>query len=294
MKPYCKLCEKVLTCSKTGIKRHEVSKKHQEKLKTTTTPLRQMINQVTTADATTTMEVKLCAFIAQHNLPLCLSQDMLELLRSLFPNDTALRNVKLGKQKATNIVRQVLGFDYLKELVSLLRCRFFSVIIDEATDQSTKKQLAIVATFFDMEKFEMQCWLVDMLETEDGSGKGIYSKMKEAFSNMNIPMSNIIGYSSDTTNVMFGQFNSVVQLLKSEFSYVQTVKCSCHLIHLVSSYVASKLPKSVEDLCRDVYAHFHRSLKRQEVYKEFQAFYGTAPLKLLSPAQTRCSSYKNA
>ena len=168
MKPYCKLCEKVLICSKTGIKRHEVSKKHQEKLKTTTTtttPLRQMVNQVTTADATTTMEVKLCAFIAQHNLPLSLSQDMAELLRSLFPNDTALRNVKLGKQKATNIVRQVLGFFYLKELVSLLRCRFFSVIIDQATDQSTKKQLAIVATFFDMEKFEMQYWLVDMLET---------------------------------------------------------------------------------------------------------------------------------
>jgi hypothetical protein len=74
------LCEKVLTCSKTGIKRHEVSKKHQEKVKTTTTmsSLRQMINQVTTADAKTAMEVKLCAFIAQHNLPLSLSQDMVE------------------------------------------------------------------------------------------------------------------------------------------------------------------------------------------------------------------------
>ena len=100
-------------------------------------------------------------------------------------------------------------------------------------------------------------------------------------------MGNIIGYSSDTTNVMFGQYNSVVQLLKSEFSYIQAVKCSCHLIHLVSSYAASKLPKSVEDLCRDVYAHFHRSSKRQDVFKQFQAFFGVEPHKLLSPAQTR-------
>ena len=62
----CKLSEKVLTCPKTG-----VSKKHQEKVKMTmkTSPLPQMINQVTTADATNTMEVKLCGFIAQHNLP---------------------------------------------------------------------------------------------------------------------------------------------------------------------------------------------------------------------------------
>ena len=36
-------------------------------------------------------------------------------------------------------------------------------------------------------------WSIDMLETEDGSAKGIYFKMKEAFSNMNVPMSNING-----------------------------------------------------------------------------------------------------
>ena len=39
-----------------------------------------------------------------------------------------------------------------------------------------------------MERFEMQYWLADMLETEDGSAEDIYSKMKEAFSNMNILM----------------------------------------------------------------------------------------------------------
>ena len=55
----------------------------------------------------------------------------------------------------------------------------------------------------------------------------------------------------------------------------------------MASYAASKLPKSVKDLCRDVYAHFHRSSYRQDVYKKFQAFFDTEPLKLLSPAQTR-------
>ena len=64
------------------------------------------------------------------------SQDIVA-LHSLFANDAALKNLKLGKQKATNVVRQVLGFDYLKELVSLLHSCFFSIIIDEATNQST-------------------------------------------------------------------------------------------------------------------------------------------------------------
>ena len=66
MKPYCNLCEKFLTCSKTGVKRHKLSKKHQENLnsKSRTSSIRQMMNQATTADASTSMEVKLCAFVA--------------------------------------------------------------------------------------------------------------------------------------------------------------------------------------------------------------------------------------
>ena len=100
-------------------------------------------------------------------------------------------------------------------------------------------------------------------------------------------MDNIIGYSSDTTNVMFGSQNSVSQLLKSDVRHVHVVKCSCHLIHLASFYAALKLPKSLEDLCRDVYAHFSRSSKRQDASKEFQEFFEVEPHKLLSPGQTR-------
>ena len=291
MKPFCKVCTCWLTSAKTSLKRHVESQKHQGNVKLSragkTSSIDQLVRQTPTSDATTSIEVKLCAFIAEHNLPLSLCESMVTLIRSLFPNDTALRHVKLGKQKTTNIIRQVLGFDYLKEMVSLLRSRKFGIVIDEATDKSVKKQLAIVASFFDVEKFEVQYWLLDMVETEDGTAAGIYAKMKESFHELNIPMANIVGYSSDTTNVMFGPYNSVSQLLKSEFPHVQIVKCSCHLIHLVSSYAALKLPKSVEDLCRDIYAHFHRSSKRQDVYTEFQAFYDVEPHKLLSSAQTR-------
>ena len=70
-------------------------------------------------------------------------------------------------------------------------------------------------------------------------------------------MENIIGYSSDTTNVMFVEHNSVTQLLKAEYPNIFIVKCSCYLIHLVSSYAALKLLKSLEDLRCDIYNHFH-------------------------------------
>lgn len=286
--PYCKLCGKVVTCSKTGLKRHMASNNHEKNSKATqSNTIANIFSKVTTRDETSAMEIKLCSFIAEHNLPLSISVDFVELLRSLFPRDEVLKNLKLGKQKATNVVRQVIGFDYLNEAVTALQSHKFSFIIDETTDKSTAKQLAILTTHFDMESFKSKQYLLDMIEVDDGSAKGIYSAVKQSFHELHVPMKNIIGYSSDTTNVMFGAHNSVAQLLKAEFPHVFTVKCSCHLIHLISSYAALKLPKGLEDLCRDVFNHFHRSSKRQDTYAEFQQFFHVEPHQLLSPGQTR-------
>lgn len=104
-------------------------------------------------DESSSIEIKLCAFIAEHSLAISLSDNLVELLWSLSPLNPTLKNVTLGKQKATNIIRQVIGFDYLQEAVSVLCEWKFSVVIDETTDVSTLKQLAILVTYFEMELF---------------------------------------------------------------------------------------------------------------------------------------------
>jgi hypothetical protein len=57
--------------------------------------------------------------------------------------------------------------------------------------------------------FYPKVFFLDMVEIVDGTANGIYSAVKQVFSELHIPMQNIMGYSSDTTNVMFGEHNSV-------------------------------------------------------------------------------------
>ena len=159
-----------------------------------------LFNRPTTEDEARSMEIKLCAFIVEHNLPISISDHFVELLCSFFPNENTLKNVRLGKQKATNVIRQVIGFDYLHEAISALQSRKFSLIIDETTDMSTVKQLAVLATYFDRQSFETKCLLLDMAEIVDGTANGIYSAVKQVFPELHLPMENI-GYSSDTTNI---------------------------------------------------------------------------------------------
>ena len=195
--------------------------------------------------------------------------------------------MKLGKQKATNIVRQVSAFDYLQSAVKTFKEHIFSIISDERTDRSSVKQLALLACYFDVESFVLKNYLIDLVECTNSSAVGLYSALKSTRNGMNIPMENIIGYASDTTNVIFGEHHSVSQLLKKDYNHVKTFKCSCHPIHLASSKAALELPKSLEDLCRDVFSHLSRSSKRQKEYESFQAFFEIEPLKILSPGQTR-------
>ena len=95
--PYCKYCQKFVTCTKTGLKRHSTSNIHQKNTKDTSVAgtLTSYFTKSATRDETSSMEIKLCAFIAEHNLPISLSDDFIALLKSMFPLNNTLKNVTL-------------------------------------------------------------------------------------------------------------------------------------------------------------------------------------------------------
>ena len=52
------------------------------------------------------------------------------------------------------------------------------------------------------------------------------------FERSDIPL---VGYASDTTNIMFGEHHSVVRLLKDKIPNLFVMKCLCHSAHLSAS-----------------------------------------------------------
>lgn len=294
--PFCDACKVKISCARTAIKRHGDSKSHENVLKMVANlkksqPSIRSVFESSSHDVAK-MEIKICSFITEHNLPISICESFVPFLRSIFPSDSVVKNVKLGKQKATNTIRQVLGFHYMKENVQLLQEHKFSLIIDETTDRATISQLALLGVYFDKEKFQLVNVFIGLIELSDGKAHTIYNKVKECLSEMHIPMENIIGFCADTCNVMFGKHNSVSQLLVKECPWIVLVKCSCHLIHLCSSYASMMLPKSLEDLCRNIYAHFHMSSKKTKAFHEFQDFFDIERHNILKAGHTRWLSMK--
>lgn len=293
-RPSCSFCATPVPCSKSGIQRHGKSAGHIQKMKTC--KLQRAVSHCFTAQSSTIdyemlTEARVCGFIAENNLPFSLANSVIDLVKALCPSNSAekdsLQKMSMSRTKCVNIARQGLGFNFSKSLVEILKTTMFSIIPDETTDISSEKQLALCVVYFDYEKMEPVTSFFDMAVVEKCDAQSLYDAIKKCFEDKDIPLNNIIGFASDTCNVMFGERHSVAALMKADYPNISFVKCSCHIIHLCVSHACLKLSTSLEDLCRNIYAHFSRSSLRQHELKEFQQFLNISPHKMLSFGQTR-------
>ena len=102
--------------------------------------------------------------------------------------------------------------------------------------------------------------------------ESLFQALVGLFEGDGISLNNIIGFAADTTNVMFGEHNSVASRLKEKIPDIFLTRCICHSAHLCASHACEKLPRTAEELLRDVYNYFCHSSKRQAEFRAFQSF----------------------
>lgn len=93
-------------------------------------------------------EIKLTGFLTEHNISFNSADHLTNLIKSCFPDSKIAQNMSLGRFKATQISKNVIGACAEEEIVSYLKCSKFSLIIDESTDISSVKTLCICVRFF--------------------------------------------------------------------------------------------------------------------------------------------------
>jgi len=133
----------------------------------------------------------------------------------------------------------------------------------ETTDVSAENQLGVVVIYCNSNSVDVYTQIFNLVPIEDCTAKGICAAIKNSFHDKGISMNNLIWYSSDTTNAMFGCKDSVVALLKEDHPSVIAVRCtcSCHMKHLCASYACLKLSTSLEDMLKNIDVHFSVPVK---------------------------------
>ncbi|CAG9835526.1 unnamed protein product [Diabrotica balteata] len=293
---FCKVCNIKLLSHKSVLTNHANSTKHKGNMKKVAENVKitSVFRPSTLVENTRIAELKLCGLVATNNLPFSFVDTLVPLLKNIAPDSEIIKSITLKRTKCSAVVTESLGKCFSERLSSQLRepgC-FFSLIMDETTDIATKKQCAFAVIYYDSNNSNIVTSFFDIVEAEGSKANELFDTLKKRLVDKNIPISNLVAFSSDTTNVMAGQYHSVFALLKNEIPNILCVKCSCHMAHLAISHACLKLPRSIEDLVRNIGSHFSRSAMRNERLQEFQSFFKTDIHKILKPAITRWLSLK--
>ena len=110
-------------------------------------PISHMLTQDNYSDQVKRAEIKMAAFIVEHNLPFRVMDHLSGLVSTAFPDSKIAAKFCSKRTKTRSIIKNVMAKHFRDDLKVVLCHSKFSVIIDETTDIAAKKQLALVVRF---------------------------------------------------------------------------------------------------------------------------------------------------
>lgn len=147
---FCDACHVHISVSagKMEVQRHSATKKHQEmcsKAKLPSVLDMPLVSGKTKIDKSVRDgEIRLAAFICEHDLPIRTVEHMPALIQAICPDSNIAKQIKCGRTKLTSIINHVTGEVSSDILIRKLQDSKFSLIVDESTDLSSVKHLCMV------------------------------------------------------------------------------------------------------------------------------------------------------
>ena len=136
----------------------------------------------------------------------------------------------------------------------------FSLTVDESTSTSNQRVLALLVNYFSESEGKVLCEHLQCVQLEAVDAESIENAIMNLFSELDIPLSNLVSIHSDSCNVMRGIHNGVCTRLRRRIpSLIDTGGDVCHTIHNASSKLTRHFDERVESLLDHLY------VDRQEV-----------------------------
>ena len=157
----------------------------------------------------------------------------------------------------------------------MVNTKDFSVIIDESTDRSTTKPLAVAVKILFIEKRDYRSKVTKFGPCHIWYCRDLFAVMKKKYEEdeeeqNRLCMESMEGFSADTTNVIFGCNDSIVTQIKEASPSCFILKYVCYSTDLIVSHASNVLPRTIDQLIRDIYNYFCTHLRVSTSCKNFR------------------------
>lgn len=181
--------------------------------------------------------------------------------------ETAAANATYLSWETQNAIIDACGACVQKCIVEeVKRARFFSIIVDETTDASTREQSSISLRYVRnstniIERFFSFCDLQG-----DSTAKSISSNVTDILKTAGLDLSLLRGQSYDGASTMRGQYGGVQTLMKQYSPQAVYVHCSSHVLNLATNAACKVVSiRNAHGQIIETAKFFHFSAKRTTI-----------------------------
>jgi hypothetical protein len=229
-------------------------------------------------------------FIARNDLPLNLIEGLHAHVASL---NVPLPANHLSRRSGCEII-DVIGEYFRGHVISQLKkAKYFSIMLDETTDNSTTKQLIIYVRYV----FEdiAQTKFLTIISLKDFTALGIYAAVGNFFKPHNL-FYKILFICTDGAPVMRSTGEGLAGLIIKDNPYAKSFHCIAHRFSLGinSSVNSSKYLNKVLNFVSNCYSYLYASPKRVLLLFKCQKSIEEYTLNLIKPLKIRWLSFLRA
>jgi Domain of unknown function (DUF4371) len=306
-KGHCKYCKADLRPHLSDLKKHATSQKHLKVIKSRKGTAQNVFNtfqeqtELTEEMKTKKFELQIALYIATKSSFLAVD-DLCEILQNKFGKNT----ISMHRTKCTALVKNVLAPHFKKELLEEIKETPFSIMVDESTDISSTKLVALSIRYYSEKKKEIINTYLGSAEIAKADAIGLEGAVRLKLDEWGLEGKNMVGLGTDGAASMVGENNSLQALLRRTWPHITHIRCVCHALDLAARDAVRKaMPSNIEYMVRVTFNWFAHSFQRLSAYQEIAQLIGfsndmggdgeeeelanerSKPLKLISPSETR-------
>lgn len=285
---YCLVCNKKLLYRSNGKKSfqsHVVDPEHVAAINsqqhTSTLPTAEpVIADACLSDRVTSAKLRICAFLAEHCLPFSLSPDLIDLIKTLGSDQESCKKLSMCRKTASYTLTHGLARSVKLELHQKLKTTYFSINLDESTDNAGRKIVNVLVRFYDDAKGEVVTQLLGSYSESHATSANLFAGLAELLDQDSdpegdpdcsdpIPWTNVVSCLLDNCNTMRGKNSGLETLIRNENANLLDVHGdTVHIVSNIAKEFCQPFNNYLESLASDVYYDFKLSPKAKALFIE--------------------------
>ena len=270
-----------------SIVRHQRSESHSEAMKAEATLAGKSSQRLLRPDENVATNSERKAFIGYLRCMYWLTKEevaqstkfpsIINLAKSLgceYLNDLQVgRNVHYTSQGSIQKIVQCLSKAVQDPIVSAIQdSSLFTILIDETTDVTVKKQLIMYCRFVDPATATPRVCYIGMLPICDGKADTITAKIEQKLKELDLDIQHMVAIGSDGASVMLGRHSGVSARLKREIPWLIANHCVAHRLALAAGQASSKVAylQRFKSIINQLYTFYSRSTNKSAALSEIQ------------------------